>query len=329
MPAPDDTDFAEALAACRPDGAVMPAAAYVDTTPLLAEGALHSASAFEAGLREAGRRMGSGRRIVFDLDDTLLNTDFTAKDGWYPDPLDDAPGTDAWRYAAMQRSPWLTLRNGWRLPRRHTYSPRVHPFLNNPRIRAQWRPGVFAFLTGLREGGAELYLASATARARWHYLGTRYPLLNALFPQGNVACAEELLAAALDAGEAGGFFYSKTPDLLRRAFCSEKIDTIVDDSAFVARAYAALGEEKRLLQVPPGDPHGDAVARVAAELARRFGNKDAAAAASAALNGGRVKPLAAHRFEDPYYYPTLHIPERHNRVADALKQTRAERRRRS
>ena len=322
MPAPDAAALAEALAACRPDGAVMPAAACVDTTPLLTEGALRSANPFEAGVREAGRRMGAGRRIVFDLDDTLLNTDFTAKDGWYPDPLDDAPGTDAWRYAAMRRSPWLTLRNGWRLPRRHTYSARAYPFLRNPRVRAQWRPGVFAFLTGLREGGAELYLASATARVRWHYLGARFPLLNGLFAGGNVACAEDLLAAALAAGgaRADGFFYGKTPPLLQRALSIDGFDTLVDDSAHVARAYAAAAAEARFLQVPPGDPHGDGVARIAAELARRFGETDAAAAASAALTGGPAKPLAVHRFEDPFYYPTLHIPERHGRVAEALKQ---------
>ncbi|MCC5804841.1 MAG: hypothetical protein JJU00_00815 [Opitutales bacterium] len=325
---PDDSLLAEALAACRPDGAVLVDEAFLDATPLITEGALRSASPFEVGVREAGRRLGAGRRIVFDLDDTLLNTDFTAKDGWFPDPLENAPGVDAWRYAAMRRDPWRTLRNGWRLPRRYSYSPRTYPFLGNPRVRAQWRPGVFAFLTGLREGGAELYLASATARARWRYLGTRFPLLNALFPDGHAACAEDLLAAALeaesaqaDAATAGGFFYGKTPGLLRRAFGIEAFDTLVDDSAYVARAYAALGAENSVLHVPPGDPHGDAVARIAAELARRFASKDAAAAASSALTGGEVKPLAVHRFEDPFYYPTLHIPERHDRVAEVLRRT--------
>lgn len=316
---PDAPSLTQALRACRPDGAVMPDENHVDTTPLVADGALRCANRFEAAVREAGRRMGAGRRVVFDLDDTLLNTDYTAKAGWYPDPLDDAFGADAWRYASMRRDPWLTLRNGWRLPRRHSYSPRAYPFLGNPRVRAQWRPGAFAFLTGLREGGADLFVASATAKARWRYLGARFPLINALFPEGNVACAEDLLAAALEMGNADGCFHSKPPDLLRHALGVDDLDVLVDDSALVARAYGAHGEEARLLPVPPCDPHGDAVARVAAELARRFGSREAEEAATAALTGGGAQPLAAHRFEDPFYYPTLHIPERHDRMARILR----------
>ena len=333
--------WGQALLACQSPPVPPIEDCYIDASPISVPEGFPIVTDCDRILFKAGSALASGKHIVFDLDETLLNTDFTAKEHWHPDPLAGMPGAlgvESLRYNAMRVDLKRLVCNGRSARRRYRYSPAKYPFLNNPRIRAQWRPGVLALLAGLRAGGATLYLATASAERRWDFLRQRFPLLDDLFPKRRVACGERLFATACElafgaADQAGddleikhlrernAFFYLKTPQLLRAAFRAEELDLLVDDSIAAKEAYAFLGCSDRILPVSPIDPHGGAAGKIAEgldqALAAETGFK-AEAFLSVEAWSHTLRHSSFLRFEDPLYWPLVNIPERQGEALKTL-----------
>lgn len=308
---PRPVDWAAALAAARQPPVPPPPSEFLDVSPI---SSAPPATPFSKALKGMAAKIGGRAHLVFDLDDTLLVTDYTARDAWQPDPFSAVPIFPAWDFRRMRASWWLTLRNGWRLPRRHRYDPRTYAFLAQPVITAQWRPGTFGLLAGLQAAGHTLYLATASSQVRWDFLCGRFPFLGGFFPPERVACAEDLLAATVALGQPAETYFLKSPELLRKALSLPQLDGLIDDSTLAATFYNGHKLADRFIHAEAKDPHGPVLAKLPGILSNRL--------AGTAIHSTPPLPPPGQgdclRFEDPFYRPFLNNPDAGEALRAAL-----------
>ena len=299
---PPSPDWSAALAAARSRAAPPPPPDFLEHSPIARQ---PPSTPFSDALQAAAAMVGGRADIVFDLDDTLLVTDYTAREAWHPDPFAGEPTVSAWDFRRMRPSWWLTLRNGWRLPARHRYCPRTYPFLAEAVVTAQWRPGTFGLLAGLQAAGHTLYLATASARVRWAYIVERFPFVSAYFPPERVACAEDLLAATASLNFPAEAYFLKGPELLKAALNQTQLDLLIDDSPRAAALYRERNLYDRFIHAEAKDPHGPALVPLLTLLAARLDSAaEQPSPAPPPLNGRDCL-----RFEDPFYRPFLNNPD--------------------
>jgi hypothetical protein len=326
----------ELLQAARPGHAMPMPNDLLDMSPLQRSGTQTDTHPFDQQLREIGRRFPEKTRLVWDLDDTLLTTSYMCKEHWDDgDPLAGGGAVPALRYDRMRMSAELVLRRFWRRQRRLLYSAARYPFLKNPLILAQLRPGAHSFLEGLREAGCELLLVTASARQRWQFLAARLPRFAELWSR--VMCAEDLLQQqlhwcehGLPATEAndpiaescrnlhlkeGLSLQLKSPLLVRSMMAGGAYyDLLVDDSEKQDSCFRQFGLSQFLYRAEALQPHGSAMHELAAALCERFGVEQAKSASTTVLDS--TYPYI--RLEDPLYYPLLHVSGKLSEQAKAL-----------
>ena len=286
-----------------------------------------------------------GRVLVFDLDDTLLTTNYICREEWDTPPPGMHPPVPVLSiaYRKMRRSRAYWLKAGWRRPIRARYDSGRYPFLKNPEVIAQVRPGALALLHGLREAGARLVLMTICARERLDFLLDRLPLLRQAFTvaktgQLRVVCAEDLARIVRDWGRKGPpmapdslegemaddwqrgralhvarprRFSLKTLPALHAGLGLEQLDLLIDDSPGGEEAYREAGLSHRFLKAPRREPFRPVVPDWIRELGKRFTDE-----AEGAVRESRVDkrfPAAGNypwvRFEDPLYFPFVHVEE--------------------
>lgn len=338
------TGVEAALAALRPPGAHEVPEHLLLREPLLAEWSPPPQHPFDAVVYETASAMAflRDRLLVFDLDDTLLNTNFICRESWdrHPGGGPSPQAADSIDYGRLRLALSYWLKAGWRRPRRARYDSRRYPFLRNPEVIAQLRPGMVALLHGLREAGARLVLMTVCARKRLDFLFARLPALQAAFREGGkiqVVCAEDLAGVHFQFREQGfpampsdlpeemvrvwkagieihdrrpQAYGLKTLPVLFRVLGLSRMDLLVDDSESARTAFHEAGLNTSFLKAPRADPYAPFVAEVLAELARRFAPRGCGDPADARLPGEFT--LADYpwiRFEDPLYYPLVHTRE--------------------
>lgn len=258
------------------------------------------------------------RRLAVDLDDTLIHGSQTCPGLWdlgrgYSDPA-IAPG---YRYADMR----ISLRGRTHLmrgrPRYDAVDRSAHPFMSAPRVIVSPSLPMLSALAWLKERGAILALATASARQRVEWLFDRLPVLQELFGS-RVMAAEDLACRTIAAAEgpddcdtdlwkmsqavhdARPFsLAAKTPWALAPMFDGEPYDLLIDDSAVTTKLLTDHGLEDRLHQVP-GDAFAPAQAWevVTGLLARLTGQAPAPT--------GDFPTTEVLRMEDPLYLPLMH-----------------------
>lgn len=327
------------LATLRRARAHVPPTEVLDRTEIL----VPAATAFDQHAEALGRSFPAGKLLAFDLDDTVLNVSYTCGEEWQPQVNGELRASIA--YDRMQRSLWRVAKYSWRLPRRFQYAPRRYPFLNNPQVFVQVRPGLLAALRGLKSAGVRLALVTASARSRVDFLLARLPHLRELFSEGDrlmVAAAEDVLAAGLtlylhpeqhvaqseiDAlslavhAERPLSLAMKTPFLLKQILDVGDYDLLIDDSNTTATHLRAGGLGHKLLKIDPRQPQTPYVINILEAARRQLWNPQALPADvtrdGAEASGNEAEPSSyqvgtyAHlRFEDPLYYPLIHLSDR-------------------
>lgn len=244
-----------------------------------------------------------GVRIWFDLDETLLCTDYMAGfEEWSKElsvrDCDWHDGVD-WKKLKIDWKLWA--RNRWRTGRRYCYSFKTEPMLANPVVRAMWRPGILGLLGGLKEAGAQLGLVTLSRRPRLDYFKERFPVVFASFDR--VLSVEKLVSGWVDSGFSESHHpAAKRPELLRQLSGWESFNWIVDDSEAVAEAYA---EDSRLIPVEPLEAFGPRLLEVAAKIS----GKDVTSPTQSAT---------AVLVEDPCYLPLLVLTERMENLRNSI-----------
>ncbi|MEO1132496.1 MAG: hypothetical protein AAFX40_07290 [Cyanobacteria bacterium J06639_1] len=330
-----DTDAATRvrilLATLRRSRVERPASELLDRSPL----SISTASDLDAAAAALGRSFPADTCMAFDLDDTLLNISYTCGEAW--DVEGDATAFGSIQYAKMQRSPWRVLKYGWRLPRRFHYDPQRYRFLNNPQVFVQIRPGMLAALQGLKSAGVKLALVTASARSRLDFLLARLPLLREIFSEGDrlwVAAAEDLLEFTLDLylhperyearseldvlglaihAERPLSLAMKTPFALKHVLGLADYDLLIDDSTTTASSLRAGKLGQKLLQIDPRQPQTPYVLDILQAARRQLDGQPAStvdAATSSDAAGYDPKTYPHLRFEDPLYYPLIHLSDR-------------------
>lgn len=283
-----------------------------------------------------------GRVLVFDLDDTLLTTNYICGDEWDTPPPGMHPSmpVPSIAYPKMRRSRAYWLKAGWRRPLRARYDSGRYPFLKNPEVTAQLRPGALALLHGLREAGARLVLMTICARERLHFLFQRLPLLGKAFTDPEtgsfqVLSAEDLVynllvwvrsrqpkppetldpdmtmdwQAGVDLHESQPMRFSlKTLPVLNADLGLARLDLLIDDSSSGEDAYRKAGLSHRFLKAPRADPYNPVVLGWIRELRERFSDdKGRKSHPERAIPVMDEYPII--RFEDPLYFPFVHMEE--------------------
>lgn len=284
-----------------------------------------------------------GRVIAFDLDDTLLNTNFICRESWnaLPPALSHPAVMPSISYDKMRYPLSYWLKAGWRRPLRARYDSARYPFLRNPDVVAQLRPGVLALLHGLKEAGAVLVLVTLCARERLDFIFERLPLLRAAFVE-TASHAEYVLAAEDLAGMAHnwstgalpkipagldtdmiddwkraqrihelkpGSFGLKTLLVLHVGLCLNRLDLLVDDSEGGHAAYSRAGMEQRFIKASRAEPYRPVALDWLREIRARLGDHSDADVAPEKMHEHIPEPEQYPwlRFEDPLYFPFIHM----------------------
>ena len=283
----------------------------------------------------------SGKVIVWDLDDTLLNTNYICGVDW--DRVPNSAGVirchPSIDYSKLRHPVSYWLKAGWKRPKREQYDSTRYPFLRNPDIQAQLRPGAISLLNALKEAGAVLVLVTLCARRRVEFLFSRIPQLKEIFtsPQGveHIVSAEELAKCNWAIREEGiitppedlpedmkeewekaNHMHQKHADryglksvlVLNRVLGLKRMDYLIDDSAEVQKQYEEMGLIHRMIHMPRKDPY----ALVMLDLANALGNgsvTDMTRIEASREESILLKDYPFIRFEDPLYYPLVHTSE--------------------
>ncbi|MEO0852122.1 MAG: hypothetical protein AAFY15_01275, partial [Cyanobacteria bacterium J06648_11] len=249
----------------------------------------------------------------------------------------NASAFESVRYSRVQRSLWRTLKYAWRLPLRFQYDPQRYRFLNNPQVFVQLRPGWLAALRGLKSAGVRLVLVTASARSRVDFLLARLPQLRDLFAEGDclwVATAEDMLSFVLDiylhpdrydacteADVLSAAIHAqrplslamKTPFALKHVLGMEDYDLLIDDSDTTATHLRAGGLGHKLLKIDPRQPQTPYVLNILQAARRQLDSPSASSAIAVPSSDTAAYDSATYphlRFEDPLYYPLIHLSDR-------------------
>lgn len=308
------------LEGLRPNLAVLPPAGLLARAPVEGARPVQSADIDHwFGAAFGGQRP---ERVCVDLDDTCLHNSVTTKSLWdvggYYDPAIQ-PGFD---YVQMKRDARGVLRM---LRRRPAYDQRDkarYPFLKGPRVVSAPSLPMLHMLSWLKRNGTQLALVTACARERLAVLLTRLPILTELFGDA-VYCAEDIVersrAFRADAPDpalwsgsiavhraAPGSLIAKTPWLVSPLFDGRPYEMLIDDSPETGRLFEAHGLGAHLIEID-----GEAVRPAAAWacvrhcVARMIGAQAPDTVPEIPASILAATPVI--RFEDPLYYPLLHI----------------------
>lgn len=314
---------------------------YVIRTPVAAAKPYFSNNSFDQVIYEmaAGLNCVRDRVIAFDLDDTLLNTNFICSEDWdFPPELGPEPKTEeSIYYSGLRHSASYWFKAGWRWPKRRQYASSRYPFLMNPDVVAQLRPGALALLHGLKSAGARLLLATICARPRLEFLFSRLPALKDAFidttsGQLLIATAEDLAQVTIAISDipeerpvetdpdmglhwSNGFrahvdhplnFAIKSFPALHVLTGINRLDLLVDDSQKGADTYRKYDLGDFFLQAPRLDPYGAVVMSLLQGILSRFGKQPVPDRETKSLLENGYPWI---RFEDPLYFPFVHKQE--------------------
>lgn len=264
----------------------------------------------------------AGKRLVFDLDDTLLFGSHTTAELWnlaggYQDPA-ILPG---YQYKVMRTGVrgWY---NGLRgRPRYDRADRKSYPFLNSPRLVAMPNVPFLSTLVWLKSLGANPVLVTASARRRVSYFFAKFPIFRSIFGDA-VYAAEDILRRhlSLDHGseDADSIVHwknsatlhakrpnslaAKSPWLVSPLFDDREFDLLIDDSHMTLRLFQQSDLSHKLFHF---QPHSIAPNGLWSETLRfmemGFGLKGSGQSCDSAPT---YRELVC---EDPLYWPLLHI----------------------
>lgn len=296
-----------ALMKLRQPGAFLPPDDLLDRRSVLTEVPINPAN---------GAEKLNGLRIAVDLDDTLLHNSQTCPALWTLGGYEDPQIRPGYTYDHMKMDLRGRLRRLRGRARYDTVDKAHHPSLRAPRVVVAPNLPLLALLSRLRAEGAELTLATASARIRVDYLTARLPVLRQLFGSAILTAEDLAMRSVLAAKGADNpdspiwqmsapvhaarplSLITKTPWALAPAFGGAAYDFLIDDHPGMAALFEAHGLEGRLVRIP-GDAVAPAATRQVAEDCR------ARIAPEISLPPSPDHPVL--RIEDPFYWPCMHV----------------------
>ncbi len=304
------SEYEEKLARLRPEGAVLVPQDLIDDSPL--------------DLLQCSPMMSisSPPLVAVDLDDTLLNSDWTCKSVFKEIQPDYK--VDTIRYDQMQHSLKGRIQKMRGLPIAFQYDLNTYPFLRNPQVYVQLRPGFLEELIILAELGVDFLLITASSQKRVDFLFKRLPMLAHLF-SNRVICAEtsarvlleikempesviwrqsELSPRLLDASlrmhrERPCSLAAKSPLLVERALGLPAFSCLIDDSEITQGLFMKTGLQQLIIPVEGRSMDLAQTRMIFKELYKRL-------ELPMVPPDDPVKMEIVH-LEDPYYYPLIHM----------------------
>ena len=166
-------DIREKLLSLRPEDGVIVPEAYIDDSPIGLFSRYQLRSSF------------SKKFVAIDLDDTLLNSDWTCGESFkqsIPDHI-----IRSIRYDRMKPTLKGRIQKLRGLPVAFQYDLEKYPFLKNPPVYVQFRPGMLEQLICLHNQGMNFLLITASSEKRIDFLFKRCPILHQLFANRVIA----------------------------------------------------------------------------------------------------------------------------------------------
>ena len=317
--------------------AILPESAYLDTIPIQLNSDREVWYTFvknHSELLNLASRV-TGRKIVIDLDETLLINSQICSDLWQVGRgYQDRTIYSAYKYAFMGKTWRGHLRKALGRPHYDTADVFKYPFLKNPRHIVMFRPGMLSGLDWLKTQGAQLILVTASAQQRVDYLLKRFPLLNEVF-DGHMITANDMARYYLTTAQqyqlrkdqASSQIHrqrpyslaAKTPALVSSILSIGDYDLIVDDSTTTAELFSKTELRHRLLWVRSDLPVGGYGLQIIAEIVARLTQ----GLRSQPLEGNQISRLQPDlrydqfiqarqtlvRLEDPYYWSLCHASD--------------------
>ncbi|MEX0324072.1 MAG: hypothetical protein AB3N63_18080 [Puniceicoccaceae bacterium] len=262
--------------------------------------------------------------IAIDLDDTLLNSDWTCKSVFEDIKPDWKVQTI--RYDQLQHSLKGRLQKMRGLPIPFQYDLNAYPFLKNPQVYVQFRPGFLEELIILAELGVDFLLITASSQKRVDFLFKRLPVLQQLFsdrvisaetsarvlqeieqmPESEIREQSELGPVLLDASLAMHqdrpcSLAAKSPLLVERALGLPAFSCLIDDSEITHDLFTRAGLEDLIIPV-----HGKSMD--VAQTKAIFSDLYSRLELPMTPPDDPVKLDIIH-LEDPYYYPLIHMQD--------------------
>lgn len=260
-------------------------------------------------------------RVCVDLDDTCLHNSVTTPSLWDLGGYYDPAIVAGFRYRHMRRDLAGRLRQLRGRPAYDQCDKTRYPFLQGPRVIAAPSLPMLQMLYWLKENGTQLALVSASAQARVAHLCARLPILSELFGAA-IYCAEDIVArtgaiagtladpgpwhcsAALHQA-APNTLIAKTPLLVAPLFEGQSFDVLIDDSVETGQLFEAHGLGACVIRIDH-----DAAAPPAAWTCVRACVARMTGTPPPEVPAPLVAATQVIRFEDPLYYPLLHVSSR-------------------
>jgi hypothetical protein len=305
-------DIEDKLASLRPEGAVDVPDELVDDSPL--------------ELLECTPLMSisSPPLVAVDLDDTLLNSDWTCK-SVFEDIIPDLK-VDSIRYEQLRHSLKGRIQKMRGLPLPFQYDLQTYPFLKNPQVYVQFRPGFLEELIILAELGIDFLLITASSRKRVDFLFKRLPVLAHLFsdrvlaaetsarvlmeihemPESEIRQQSGLNPKLLEASlhmhrQRPCSLAAKSPLLVERALELPAFSCLIDDSEITHRLFVEAGLQQHIIPLDGTSMDLAQTKRIFRELYDRL-------ELPMTPPDDPVKMEVVH-IEDPYYYPLIHMKD--------------------
>ena len=306
------SDIRKKLLRLRPgDGVIVPEE-YIDNSPIR----LLSGNQL--------RRSSSTKLVALDLDDTLLNSDWTCGIAFKKQIPDKK--VSSIRYDLMTPTLKGRLQKLRGLPVAFQYDLEKYPFLKNPQVFVQFRPRMLEQLVFLYRHGVNLLLITASSEKRVDFLFKRCPILAQVFenrviaaetaayilqqieetPDSEIRQQSRLSPDLVDASlamhrERPWSLAAKSPLLVELALGLPGFEYLIDDSEITRDLFIRSGLERSFLYIEGKQMDAPQTEDLFSKL-------------YASLELPIVPPENPQRMgivhiEDPYYYPFLHLKD--------------------
>jgi len=317
---------------------IIPDKNFLDFSSIVEDYADIPETPFDSKIKKIAANTPAGSVIAVDLDDTLLTNSYVCKNSWHDEGLNKAfRYTLSLKYSAMTRSLGRFLKYFWYFSRRLQHDPERYPFLRNPDVISEVRPGMLWALSGFRDANCKLILISATARRRLSFLLARLPILKKIFTINDKLCvisAEDILDKSseitkkleeenikkLSAEDRLSLkahikrpmsLALKTPYLVGKILGMGTYDVLIDDSTVTFQCFKDAGLGHKIIKVSPVFPHTSYAMDIVGKVISRLKNKRKEDN-EVRFSGSNVRIFNAKnypyiRFEDPLYYPLIHV----------------------
>lgn len=305
----------DALAGLRPADAICPPMAILDREPVLAELPRQMSLSDWAATPEVSSKA-RDLKVAVDLDDTLLHNSHTCPALWDYGGYHATDIKPGYVYDEMRSSAIGRLRMLRGRARYNTIDLNNHAYMAAPRVIVSPNFALISLLGALHAAGTQLTLATASARLRVDLLFDRLPFMRDIFGT-SVFCAEDLAARSRDAAQdripessiwaksaqahalRENSLFAKTPWALSPGFDGQPYDFLIDDSVATAELFKNCGLANKLIKIQ-GNATGPEET-----------NNTAIFCAQHLLGTDSPRPPLSQvpilRFEDPLYWPLLHI----------------------